>query len=130
VNRGTGDAVGFERLMGHSAAAFDKGQEIHPQAGPSAAELLYKQFREKKSALSQSTKSSILDKYGDASEKTPAPEGLLLGQTEAYSEYDRAGAAFARRRARGAEVAVRGGRLRPEPHRGVGLVLERRYVGL
>ena len=80
VNRGTGDAVGFERLMGHSAAAFDKGQEIHPQAGPSAAELLYKQFREKKSALSQSTKSSILDKYGDASEKTPAPEGLLLVQ--------------------------------------------------
>ena len=101
VNRGTGDAVGFERLMGHSAAAFDKGQEIHPQAGPSAAELLYKQFREKKSALSQSTKSSILDKYGDASEKTPAPEGLLLGQTEAYSEYDRAG-----RLLRGAERAA------------------------
>ena len=101
VNRGTGDAVGFERLAGHASAAFDKGQEIHPQAGPSAAELLYKQFREKKSALSQSTKSSILDKYGDASEKTPAPEGLLLGQTEAYSEYDRAG-----RLLRGAERAA------------------------
>ena len=101
VNRGTGDAVGFERLMGHASAAFDKGQEIHPQAGPSAAELLYKQFREKKSKLAESTKSSILDKYGDASEKQPAPEGLLLGQTEAYSEYDRAG-----RLLRGAERAA------------------------
>jgi pre-mRNA-processing factor SLU7 len=101
VNRGTGEAVGFERLAGHASAAFDKGQEIHPQAGPSAAELLYKQFREKKSKLAEQTRSSILDTYGDASVKQPAPEGLLLGQTEAYSEYDRAG-----RLLRGAERAA------------------------
>ena len=101
VNRGTGEAVGFERLASHASAAFDKGQEIHPQAGPSAAELLYKQFREKKSKLAEQTRSSILDTYGDASVKQPAPEGLLLGQTEAYSEYDRAG-----RLLRGAERAA------------------------
>ena len=101
ASRGTGEAVGFERLMGHASAAFDKGQEIHPQAGPSAAELLYKQFREKKSKLKEHTKSAITEKYGDASEKQPAPEGLLLGQTEAYSEYDRAG-----RLLRGAERAA------------------------
>ena len=129
VNRGTGEAVGFERLASHASAAFDKGQEIHPQAGPSAAELLYKQFREKKSKLAEQTRSSILDTYGDASVKQPAPEGLLLGQTEAYSEYDRAGRLL-RARTRGAEVAVRGGRVGPEPHTRVGLVPERRPLGL
>ena len=101
VNRGTGDAVGFERLMGHSTEAFDKGAEIHPQAGPSAAELLYKQFREKKGKLTKDTKSSILDKYGDASLQEKAPEGFLLGQTESYSEYDQSG-----RLLRGAEIVA------------------------
>ena len=130
VNRGTGEAVGFERLASHASAAFDKGQEIHPQAGPSAAELLYKQFREKKSKLAEQTRSSILDTYGDASVKQPAPEGLLLGQTEAYSEYDRAG-----RLLRGAERAAQKSRYEEDVldqnHTHVwGLVLERRPLGL
>jgi|TARA_B110000977_G_scaffold116566_1_gene150560 pre-mRNA-processing factor SLU7 len=101
VNRGTGDAVGFERLMGHASDAFDAGAEVHANANPSAAELMYKQFREKKKAATIHTKGSILDKYGDASEQTKAPEGLLLGQTETYTEYDQAGRAL-----RGGEVVA------------------------
>jgi len=102
VNRGTGEAIGFERLIGHANSAYERGQEIHPQAGPSQAELLYEQFRKKKKALTENVKSSILDTYGDVSVKTPLPEGLLFGQTEHYAEYDRAG-----RLLRGAEIAVK-----------------------
>ena len=61
------------------------------QAAPSQAELLFQQYKTKKEALTGQTKNSILDKYGDASEKEVAPEGLLMGQTEHFMEYDRAG---------------------------------------
>ena len=91
VTRKTGETLGFERLNRHAFDAYQKGQEIHMQAAPSQAELLYKQFKEKKEALSGVTKSAILEKYGNAAASEPAPEGLLLGQTEGYVEYDRAG---------------------------------------
>ena len=91
VTRKTGETEGFERLNRHAFDAYQKGQEIHMQAAPSQAELLYKQFKEKKEALSGVTKSAILEKYGNAAASEPAPEGLLLGQTEGYVEYDRAG---------------------------------------
>ena len=129
VNRGTGEAVGFERLASHASAAFDKGQEIHPQAGPSAAELLYKQFREKKSKLAEQTRSSILDTYGDASVKQPAPEGLLLGQTEAYSSRPRRASAPRARATRGTKSRYEEDVL-DQNHTRVGLVLERRPLGL
>ena len=61
------------------------------QAAPSQAELLYKQYKDKKEKLVGSTKNAILEKYGNAAVATAAPEGLLLGQTENYVEYDRAG---------------------------------------
>ena len=35
----------------HSLQAFDKGQDVHMQANPSLAEMLYKQFKEKKGVL-------------------------------------------------------------------------------
>ena len=91
VTRKTGETLGFERLNQHAFDAYQKGQEIHMQAAPSQAELLYKQFKDKKEKLSGVTKASILEKYGNAAADTPAPEGLLLGQTEGYVEYDRAG---------------------------------------
>ena len=91
VTRKTGDTLGFERLNGHAFDAYQKGQEIHMQAAPSQAELLYKQFKEKKDKLTGVTKDKILEKYGNAASADPAPEGLLLGQTEQYVEYDRAG---------------------------------------
>ena len=91
AKRKTGDTLGFERLNHHAFDAYQKGQEIHMQAAPSQAELLYKQFKEKKEKLNDKTKNSILEKYGNAAAAEPAPEGLLLGQTEHYMEFDRAG---------------------------------------
>mmetsp|Transcript_20273 Transcript_20273/g.32848 ORF Transcript_20273/g.32848 Transcript_20273/m.32848 type:complete len:581 (+) Transcript_20273:110-1852(+) len=91
VKRKTGDTLGFERLNDHAFDAYKKGQEIHMQAAPSQAELLYQQYRKKKDTLTGATKNSILEKYGNAAAADPAPEGLLLGQTENYMEYDRAG---------------------------------------
>ena len=35
----------------HSLEAFDKGQDVHMQANPSLAEMLYQQFKEKKGIL-------------------------------------------------------------------------------
>ncbi len=91
VKRRTGDMIGFERLNSHAGEAFGQGQEIHVQAAPSQAELLYKQFKEKKEKLTKNTKRAVLEKYGNAAETAPLPEGLLMGQTESYVEYDRAG---------------------------------------
>jgi len=101
AKRNTGETLGFERLTSHAMEAFGQGQEIHMQAAPSQAELLYKQFREKKEKLTGNTRAAIMDKYGDAASKEKPPEGLLMGQTEKYVEYDRAG-----RVVKGGELAV------------------------
>ena len=91
AKRNTGETLGFERLTSHAMEAFGQGQEIHMQAALSQAELLYKQFREKKEKLTGNTRAAIMDKYGDAASKEKPPDGLLMGQTEKYVEYDRAG---------------------------------------
>jgi pre-mRNA-processing factor SLU7 len=74
-------------------ATTKHGQEMHVQAAPSQAELMYKKFKEKKSKLDETQKTSVLSKYGDASagKLEDAPEGLVLGQTERFVEYDRFG---------------------------------------
>ena len=115
--------IGFERLNSHAGEAFGQGQEIHVQAAPSQAELLYKRFKEKKEKLTKNTKRAVLEKYGNAAEAGPLPEGLLMGQTESYVEYDRAGRVVARDGARDGEEQVRGGRVGAEPQGGVGVVL-------
>ena len=45
IKRKTGDTLGFENLNQHAFDAYQKGQEIHMQAAPSQAELLYKQYK-------------------------------------------------------------------------------------
>ena len=110
--------------------AFGQGQEIHMQAAPSQAELLYKQFREKKEKLTGNTRAAIMDKYGDAASKEKPPEGLLMGQTEKYVEYDRAGRVVKGGGTRRRQVSVRGGRARAESQGGVGLVVVRGAVGV
>jgi len=88
--RKTGDYQGWEALNLHSWKAYDKGQDIHMQGVPSQAEVLFKQYKEKKSKLDTKNKTSIEEKYGNAAAEKP-DEALLLGQTEKYVEYDRAG---------------------------------------
>lgn len=60
---------------------------------------LRREFQTKKEVLTGQKKKDILERYGNAS--TDVPEELLLGQTEAYQEYDRAG-----RLVKGTERAV------------------------
>jgi len=51
------------------------------QSAPSAAEALHASFKTKKGKLTEKTKVSVMDRYGNAAEEAPDAE-LLLGQTE------------------------------------------------
>ncbi|KAF3776255.1 Pre-mRNA-splicing factor [Nymphaea thermarum] len=89
--RASGQALEFKQLNIHAWEAFEKGQDIHMQAAPSQAELLYKEFKEKKEKLKSQTKVSIMGKYGNAASEEEIPRELLLGQSEREVEYDHAG---------------------------------------
>jgi pre-mRNA-processing factor SLU7 len=111
--RRSGDASRFSELHVHAWEASAHGQAVHVQAAPSAAEALYRQFKAKKEALAGATRAAVLDRYGNAAAADAPPEGLLLGQSEAYAEYDAAG-----RLLRGAEAAAPRGRYEEDVHPG------------
>ncbi|KAL2320001.1 hypothetical protein Fmac_028970 [Flemingia macrophylla] len=89
--RNSGQALEFKELNIHAWEAFDKGQDVHMQAAPSQAELLYKSFKVRKEQLKYQTKETIIEKYGNAADEDKLPRELLLGQSERQVEYDRAG---------------------------------------
>nr|KYP74662.1 Pre-mRNA-splicing factor SLU7 [Cajanus cajan] len=89
--RMSGQALEFKQLNIHAWEAFEKGQDIHMQAAPSQAELLYKNFKIIKEKLTSQMKNAIMEKYGNAASKEELPKELLLGQTERQVEYDCAG---------------------------------------
>ncbi|XP_065875081.1 pre-mRNA-splicing factor SLU7-A-like [Euphorbia lathyris] len=89
--RNSGQAIEFKQLNIHAWEAFDKGQDIHMQAAPSQAELLYKNYQVIKDKLKTRTKDTIMEKYGNAATEEELPRELLLGQSERQVEYDRAG---------------------------------------
>lgn len=89
--RNSGQALEFKELNIHAWEAFDKGQDIHMQAAPSQAELLYKNYQIVKEKLKSRTKDTIMEKYGNAASEEEVPRELLLGQSEREVEYDRAG---------------------------------------
>ncbi|KAJ1440972.1 Pre-mRNA splicing Prp18-interacting factor [Sesbania bispinosa] len=89
--RNSGQALEFKELNIHAWEAFDKGQDVHMQAAPSQAELLYKNFKVMKEKLKSQTKDTIIEKYGNAADEDKLPRELLLGQSERQVEYDRAG---------------------------------------
>jgi pre-mRNA-processing factor SLU7 len=90
-NRMSGQALEFKQLNVHAWESFDKGQDIHMQAAPSQAELLFKNFKVIKEKLKSKTKDTIMEKYGNAASGEELPMELLLGQSERQVEYDRAG---------------------------------------
>ncbi|KAL3620603.1 hypothetical protein CASFOL_035515 [Castilleja foliolosa] len=90
-NRVSGQALEFKQLNIHAWEAFEKGHDVHMQAAPSQAELLYKNFRVNKEKLKSHTKDTIMEKYGNAATDEVLPRELLLGQSEREVEYDRAG---------------------------------------
>lgn len=68
-----------------------RGESIDAISNPSQAELIQKQFVEKKKLLEESKKKAILEKYLDPEEistgQSTLDRRLRLGQTEAYTEY-------------------------------------------
>ncbi|CAB9522866.1 splicing factor SLU7 [Seminavis robusta] len=61
----SGDAVGLADTQLFAWEAADKGvKELHPQANPSQAELLKKQFKSKSANLALEKKKAVLEKYG------------------------------------------------------------------
>ncbi|CAL9757523.1 unnamed protein product [Musa acuminata subsp. burmannicoides] len=90
-NRLSGQALEFKQLNIHAWEAFEKGQDIHMQAAPSQAELLFKNYKVIKDKLKNNTKDTIMEKYGNAASEEALPRELLLGQSEREVEYDRAG---------------------------------------
>ena len=58
----------------------NRGESIDLISNPSQAELMQKQFKEKKIALESSKKLSVLEKYGSSSQVMDPR--LKLGQTE------------------------------------------------
>ncbi|KAM7264049.1 hypothetical protein ACFE04_001732 [Oxalis oulophora] len=90
-NRMSGQALEFKQLNVHAWESFEKGQDIHMQAAPSQAELLFKNFKVIKDKLKTKTKDTIMEKYGNAASGEEIPVELLMGQSERQVEYDRAG---------------------------------------
>ncbi|WOG89002.1 hypothetical protein DCAR_0208238 [Daucus carota subsp. sativus] len=89
-NRVSGQALEFKQLNIHAWEAFEKGNiDLHMQAAPSQAQLLYKNFQVNKEKLKSKAKDTIMDKYGNAATADPLPKELLLGQSEKQVEYDR-----------------------------------------
>ncbi|KAK1260838.1 Pre-mRNA-splicing factor SLU7 [Acorus gramineus] len=99
--RASGQALEFKQLNIHAWEAFEKGQDVHMQAAPSQAELLYKNFKINKEKLKTEVKDTIMQKYGNAASEEQLPRELLLGQSEREIEYDRAG-----RIIKGQEIAL------------------------
>ena len=52
----SGKALEFKQLNVHAQEAFDKGQDIHTQAAPSQAKLLFKNYKAIKEKLKSKTK--------------------------------------------------------------------------
>lgn len=64
---------------------------MHLNANPTQGQLLHKEFKQKKEELKDTSKVSVLAKYGGEEYLQKVPKELLQGQTEEYVEYSRTG---------------------------------------
>ncbi|TFK44393.1 pre-mRNA-splicing factor SLU7 [Crucibulum laeve] len=89
--RYSGEAPEVQKLQLFAWNAAARGNDVHLNANPTQGELLHGEFRQKKEELKDTTKSSILAKYGGAEYLESGPKELRQGQTEEYVEYSRTG---------------------------------------
>lgn len=68
-----------------------RGNDVHANSNPTQAALVYKDYLTKKEKLKDTSKTSILDKYGGEEHLQQLPAELRSGQTENYVEYSRTG---------------------------------------
>lgn len=89
--RYSGDAV---KLAQNQVLCWEmqaRGESVDVISNPSQAELVQKQFVEKKKIMEDSKKKAILEKYLDGKNNEQLDPRLKLGQTEVYVEYTKDG---------------------------------------
>ncbi|KAI0823636.1 pre-mRNA-splicing factor SLU7 [Trametes gibbosa] len=89
--RFSGEAPEVQKLQLFAWNAAQRGNDVHINALPTQGQLLHKEYVKKKEELKDTTKVSILSKYGGEEYLEKAPKELLNGQTEEYVEYSRTG---------------------------------------
>ncbi|KAF5393412.1 hypothetical protein D9757_000755 [Collybiopsis confluens] len=89
--RYSGEAPAVQQLQLFAWQAAARGNDVHLNANPTQGELLHQEFKEKRQELKESSKGSILAKYGGEEYLQTAPKELRQGQTENYVEYSRTG---------------------------------------
>jgi hypothetical protein len=67
----------FQEMTSFAWEAYDRGQDVHMQALPSQAEILHKQFREKKDALKKQQQEALAAKYGGAEHLKPSEPAVV-----------------------------------------------------
>jgi pre-mRNA-processing factor SLU7 len=89
--RYSGEAPEVQELQLFAWQSEARGNDIHLNANPTQGQLLHQAYRETKEELRDTSKVSVLAKYGGEEHLAKPPKELLLGQTEEYVEYSRAG---------------------------------------
>ncbi len=89
--RYSGDAIKLAQNQVLCWEMQERGESIDIISNPSQAELLHRQFTEKKTIVENTKKKAILDKYTDGKANPSLDPRLRLGQTEAYLEYTKDG---------------------------------------
>ncbi|EGG23301.1 putative RNA splicing factor [Cavenderia fasciculata] len=91
--RASGDTKNFGQMQMFSWEAYDKGQDVDLNAAPSQAALLHLEFLQKKEALKNKAKETLVNKYGEQTEKADedAAAADRIAQTEVYTEYSASG---------------------------------------
>lgn len=89
--RHSGDATRIQKLQLFAWQSASRGNDVHMNANPTQGELLHKEFLDKKEELRDTSKVSILSRYGGEKHLEKVPTELLTGQTENYVEYSRTG---------------------------------------
>lgn len=89
--RGTGDVNKIQQLQLFAWQSEARGNDVHLQANPTMNELQHREYTQKKDKLRESTKGSILQRYGGAEHFDSVPKELLAGQSEEYVEYSKTG---------------------------------------
>lgn len=71
------------KLQAFAWQSTQRGNTLHVSANPTAGEMLHKEYLQKKEVLRDTSKSSILEKYGGEQYLERLPKELLAGQSEA-----------------------------------------------
>ncbi|KAL7423167.1 mRNA splicing protein [Cryptotrichosporon argae] len=89
--RYTGEATNMQKLQLFAWQSSARGHDVNMHANPTAGELLHREFEQKREVLKDTSKTSILERYGGEEHLERLPRELISGQTEEYVEYNRAG---------------------------------------